>query len=189
MNILTSMKKIIIYNEEDEIYAQKQIEKMYEKYLHLTKDELLVEAREKRKAFIQKITNKLKPMGFKKKGNSWRRNLEGEYYTIFDAQKSLYSDQYYYNVLIKGDDHKTCYHSRVSNNEDGIMDWQAVSEDEFNNFLDQIVVPLMEQFINTPLDELGKLPLIWEWCYCSREECDHCWVEKNYRETQTTNNE
>jgi len=97
---ITIREKIVICDEADEGTARNQITKMYERYLQTPKDELLIEAKAKRKAFIQQIAVKLKPMGFRKNANTWTRALEGDYYVTFNAQKSAFSDEYYFNVYI-----------------------------------------------------------------------------------------
>lgn len=97
---ITIREKIVIFDEADEVTARNQITQMYEKFLKTEKDDLLIEAKEKRKAFIQQIAEKLKPMGFKKKANTWTHTLEGEYYLMFNAQKSSFSDEYYFNIYI-----------------------------------------------------------------------------------------
>lgn len=186
---ITIREKIIICDEADEAAARNQITQMYKRYLQTSKDELLNEAKTKRKAFIQQIAVKLKPMGFKKKANTWTRTLEGEYYLMFNAQKSSFSDEYYFNVYIGKNGtnrYGDCYYTRVFPGEMCPMDWQALSKDEFEFFLDRTVVPALERIIYTPLCELGKLPSIWSCCSCNRKKCEQCWVEKNLWEAKDT---
>lgn len=184
---ITVREKIVICDEADETAARNQIAQMYKRYLQTSKDELLNEAKTKRKAFIQQIAVKLKPMGFKKKANTWTRTLEGEYYLMFNAQKSYFSDEYYFNVYIGKNGtnaYGDCYYTRVFPGEMCPMDWQALSNEEFEFFLNRTVVPALEQIINTPLCELGKLPSIWSCCSCDRKKCELCWVEKNLWEAK-----
>ena len=184
---ITIREKIVICDEADEGTARNQITKMYERYLQTPKDELLIEAKAKRKAFIQQIAVKLKPMGFRKKANTWTRALEGDYYVTFNAQKSAFSDEYYFNVYIgkNGSNlYGDCYYTRVFPGDMCPMDWQALSKDEFEFFLNRTVVPALEQIIHTPLHELGKLPSIWSCCSCNRKKCEQCWVEKNLWEAK-----
>lgn len=186
---ITIREKIVICDESDEVVAQSQIAQMYERYLQTAKDDLLIEAKTKRKAFIQQIAVKLKPMGFKKKANTWTRTLEGEYYLMFNAQKSSFSDEYYFNVYIGKNGtnrYGDCYYTRVFPGEMCPMDWQALNKDEFEFFLNHTIVPTLEQIINTPLCELGKLPSIWSSCSCDRKKCELCWVEKNLWEAKDT---
>ena len=90
---ITIREKVIICNETDEATAKIKIAEMYAAYRSTPKDDLLLLAKEKRKAFIQQIQTKLKPLGFKKKANTWTRSLNDTYYLNFNAQKSAFSDQ------------------------------------------------------------------------------------------------
>lgn len=184
---ITLREKIIICDEADEATARSKIAQMYDRFLHTEKGELLTEAKAKRNAFIQQIAVKLKPKGFRKKANTWTRILEGEYYLMFHAQKSSFSDGYYFNVCIGKNgtnNYGDCYYTRVFAGDRCPMDWQALSKDEFEFFLDSTVVPALEQIISTPLRKLGKLPHIWPHCSCNRRKCDQCWVEKNLWEAK-----
>ena len=186
---ITIREKSVICDEADEASAKAQITQMYERYLQMPKDELLIEAKAKRKAFIQQIAVKLKPMGFRKKANTWTQALESDYYLMFNAQKSAFSDEYYFNVYIgkNGSNlYGDCYYTRVFPGDMCPMDWQALSKDEFEFFLNRTVVPALEQIIHTPLHELGKLPSIWSCCSCNRKKCEQCWVEKNLWEAKDT---
>ena len=91
---ITIREKVIICDEADETVARSKISEMYTAYLHTQKEDLLLLAKEKRKAFIQQIQAKLKPLGFKKKANTWTRSLTDTYYLMFNAQKSSFSDEY-----------------------------------------------------------------------------------------------
>lgn len=180
-------ERILIYDESDEAAAKESIRKMYHAYWDVPKDELLSLAKAKRKEFIQQIAVKLKPMGFKKKGNFWKRALESEYYLMFNAQKSLYADKYYFNIYIgkNGTDfYGDCYYTRPVLNETALIDWQALPREEFEKFLDQTVVPALTEIINTPLQELGKNPSYWIYCTCKRDQCEQCWMQKSRWELQ-----
>lgn len=184
---ITIREKIIICDEADDETAKLQVSQMYEKYLHVEKEELLNQAKEKRKEFIQQIAVKLKPLGFKKKANTWTRALDGEYYVMFNAQKSAFSDEYYFNVYIGKNgtnDYGDCYYTRVAPQGMSPMDWQALSKEGFEFFLNHTVVPALEQIINTPLQELGKIPSYWNGCHCNRNKCQNCWMEKNLWEAK-----
>ena len=184
---ITIRKKIVICCEADEVFARNHIAQMYERYLQTSKDELLIEAKAKRKAFIQQIADRLKPMGFRKKANTWTRSLEGDYSLMFNAQKSAFSDEYYFNVYIEkngSDIYGVCYDTRVFPGDMCPLDWQTLKKDEFEFFLNRTVVPALDQIIHTPLHELGKLPSIWSNCTCNRKKCGQCWVEKNLWEAK-----
>ena len=118
-------EKYVIRCAPDEESAKLRIREMYDRYLHTEKDDLLLCAKAKRKEFIQMIAVRLKPLGFKKKANSWTRALESDYYVMFNAQKSAFSDEYYFNVYIgkNGTLHYgDCYYTRISMNDSATVD-------------------------------------------------------------------
>ncbi len=184
---ITIRANFLICDESEEEEAATKIRQMYNTYLRTEKDELLNQAKAKRKAFIQQIAVKLKPLGFRKKGNRWTRPLEGNFSVHFEAQKSAYSDAYYFNIVIGKSSTPNCtecYYHRVAPLGMSPMDWQALSPDVFDRFLERIVLPELEQILRTPLQVLGKQPEIWSGCICNHQKCQHCWVEKNLWEAK-----
>lgn len=179
---ITLREKLLICDEAEEEAAAMQIQKFHDQYLQTEKEELLNVAKAKRKAFLQQIADKLKPLGFRKKANTWTRPLAGAFYVIFNAQKSGFSDEYYFNLYIGKNGtsvYGDCYYTRLAPEGMCPMDWQALSREEFEFFLDRTVVPVLEQIMYTSLEELGKEPFIWSGCSCDRKKCEKCWVEKN----------
>ena len=180
-------EKVIIYNDTDEETANAKIKAMYAQYLHTEKDELIKLTKEKRKQFINQIATKLKPLGFKKKANSWTKPLDANYYVMFNVQKSDFSDEYYFNIYI-GKNGTSCYgdccYTRISPNEEYPTDWQTISHEAFESFMEDTAVATLQDIINTPLKALGKRENVWHCCTCSRKECAECWVEKNLWEAQ-----
>lgn len=179
---ITIREKFIVCDEADEETARTLIADMYSKYFQTQKDDLLIFAKEKRKAFIQQIAVKLKTLGFRKKANTWLYTLEGEYYLMFNVQKSSFSDEYYFNVYIgknDTDEYGDCYYTRVAPQGIGPMDWQLLCKEQFDFFLDQTVLPTLSKIINTPLNDLGKISSYWSGCHCERNKCQSCWMQKN----------
>lgn len=177
---ITIREKVIISDEADEKTAASLIADLYNRYAQTEKDDLLAYAKEKRKAFIQQIAVKLKPFGFRKKANTWTRTLENGFYLIFNAQKSAFSDEYYFNVYIGKDGADSCgycYYTRVAPLGMYPMDWQALSKEEFDFFLTNDVIPALEKIIHTPLVELGKTPSYQSGGHCDRKKCESCWKE------------
>lgn len=167
-------EKVIICNQADEVTANAKIKAMYAQYLHTEKDELVKLAKEKRKQFINQIATRLKPLGFKKKTNSWTKPLNINYYVMFNVQKSDFSDEYYFNIYIGKNNtacYGDCYYTRISPDEKYPTDWQTISNEAFNDFLENTAVPLLQDIINTPLKALGKRKNVWCGCTCSRNEC------------------
>ena len=110
-------EKVIICDEADENTAKCKIAKMYAAYQHTPKDDLLLCVKEKRREFIQQINEKLKPLGFKKKANTWKYTLTDAYYLMFNAQKSAFSDEYYFNLYIGKNGtsyYGDCYETRIA---------------------------------------------------------------------------
>lgn len=179
---ITIRKKVLILPEDQTHAAANCISEMYQAYRYIEKDELLKIARQQRKEFINKIAVRLKPLGFKKKKNSWKKFLNDEFYIMFEAQKSSFSDEYYFNIFIDTDKQefgRECFYCRVFPEELCPLDWQLYPHDKFISFLEDNVIALLSHIINTPLAELGKEKMIWEGCNCERDICNVCWVEKN----------
>ena len=184
---ITIREKVIICDEADETIARSKIAEMYTVYRYTQKDDLLLFAKEKRKAFIQQIQAKLKPFGFRKKANTWTRSLTETYYLMFNAQKSAFSDEYYFNLYIGKNgtnDYGDCYYTRIAPAGMFPMDWQALDKEEFDFFLDKSVIPELEKIIGTPLAELGQLSSYWTGCHCNRQKCESCWMQKNLWEAK-----
>ncbi len=172
---------------EDEPLAEETIGKFYAQYVHLEKDLLLQAAKEKRKAFMQKIAVRLKPLGFKKTNLTWHKAV-GEYDLVFHAQKSAYADTYYFNLSVKRDPSRSihpCFGTRL--HIEGVpapLDWQLTEEHVLEAFLEKTVIPTLQRFLSIPFSELGKDPYIWNHCLCDLKACTSCWVEKNFRGTK-----
>ncbi len=184
---ITIREKVIICDEADETIARNKIAEMYAAYLHTRKDDLLLFAKEKRKTFIQQIHARLKPFGFRKKANTWTRALTDTYYLMFNAQKSAFSDEYYFNLYIGKNgtnDYGDCYYTRIAPAGMFPMDWQALDKEEFDFFLEKTVVPELEKIIGTPLAELGQLSSYWTGCHCNHQKCESCWMQKNLWEAK-----
>jgi hypothetical protein len=181
---ITLREKVIIRGDADEASAKRKIAEMYHSYRQIQKDDLVLLAKEKRKAFIQQIHAKLKPLGFKKKANTWTFSLTDTYYLMFNVQKSGFSDEYYFNVYIGingTNDYGDCYYTRIAPPGMIPMDWQALDKEEFSFFLDKSVVPELKKIIGTPLTELGQIASYWAGCQCNRQKCENCWMQKIHR--------
>lgn len=166
--------------------AKNAIRKCYHDYLDWSKDALLAHIKELRKAFMQRFTVRLKPLGFRKKSNHWLRTIGERYVFEVNAQKSSYSDQYYVNLSIvplefKGT-YKICFATRILFGESSIMDWQLTAGEEIDRVLDRMMSEIVIPAVEGELNELGRQDLIQKECYCSRKYCSDCWVKKNHWE-------
>lgn len=98
---------------------------------------------------------------------------------MFHAQKSSFSDKYYFNVYIgkeNTDFYGDCYYNRIVT--DCPLDWQTIADDEMIKFLENDVVSQLMHIIDTLLHELGKETMIGEHCECDRQQCVACWIQK-----------
>ena len=161
----------------------------------MEKDALLSIAKEKRKTFIHEIAIRLKPLGFKKKANTWRREMPQGLTLAFNLQKSGYSDVYYFNIDLRREDLVGfgCYSCRISpegcTGTNWTMDWQLTSPQELSAFLDERLLPHLIWLISTPYAVLGADPTVWANCFCQRSRCEHCWVQKNIWEAEQSNSD
>ena len=175
---------VAICSQGDEALAEKNIREQFAQYRLFSKDEILARKKEKQKAFLQKIADRLKPLGFKKKAAKWTKELSGGYCLEFDAQKSQWSDQYYFNISVyhPAVKYPGCYSTRLCQNDSYIFNWQLLSEEEFCALMNTAMETILLPILNTPLSALGERPEIWECCHCKRDKCETCWVQKNYWE-------
>ncbi len=176
----------VIKDETDEEAAAGEIQRIFDLYCGSAKDEILALRKAKQKEFLQKIFDKLKPAGFKKKGTRWIKALEDDFCLEFNAQKSQWSDEYYFNISIyrlKMIDSQ-CYASRVNLDKKALYDWQLITDKELNRLLDFAYESMLSPIINTPLTALGSKCEIWAGCICEREKCESCWVQRNLWEAK-----
>ncbi len=188
-----------IHTENDAVVAGDTIGALYQEYLHVNKDTMLANVKELRKQFILQITNVLKPLGFRKKGNQWRRKLSDDIMLQFWADKDPYSDLYYFEVDIYSlvpPGGVWCYSKRLDAKGTGIFDWKNYSEPhrrfdwqlQSTEELLEIVKRAYEQdlkpFLENDLMEMGKQRFVWNRCFCQRTRCENCWVEKNLWEAK-----
>lgn len=180
---------------DDEELAREMINRFYRKYHQVEKDELLCITKEKRKQFMKQITSVLKPLGFRKKGNRWIKQINDSLMFAFDVEKNTYADLYYFDVgaySLASSKEMWCFGEQLETGGTEIFDWKAhggVTECEFDwqlqstEELHKIINGAMEKylslFMNTPLAELGTERFIWEGCLCNRDCCEECWVQKN----------
>ena len=170
-----------ICEKNDEIPVAQTIKKFYEKYKNYSKDEILSLKKELQKGFLDRFTHILKPLGFKKKGAKWSKELENNHLLTLDAQKSAYSDQYYFNISVHPITvpYLGCFNTRVVMFDSDIYNWQLMSDEQIDNLINFTMEHYITPILKMPLIELGKTDFICERCACTRNKCHACWVQRN----------
>ena len=136
---------------KDETNAAEIILAFYMQYKDYSKDEILALKKTRQKAFLDHFTPVLKPLGFKKKGTRWTKDLCNGTALSFEAQKSAFSDEYYFNVSIHdiSDFYARKTYERVVIHDSQIYNWQLMSEDQIGNLiqytLTKYIKPKIEQ--------------------------------------------
>lgn len=76
-------------------------------------------------------------MGFKKKEAKWTKALQNGRALTFEAQKSAFSDQYYFNVIVHSatDLYKVYSRERVVMYGKDTYNWQLMTEEQIDNLI------------------------------------------------------
>lgn len=82
----------------------------------------------KQKAFLQRITAPLKPLGFRKKAANWTYPRGDGYEIVWNAQKSAYSDGYYFNLYLHRVGMRELYGCIDTRPMGGLLDWQTIPD-------------------------------------------------------------
>ena len=193
------MKKYTFGDAEFPIWSE--IKSFYDQYVNYSKDELLTLAKERRKGFINAINLKLKPLGLKKKANTWSISLNQHYNLSFSVEKSRFCDCYkfYYdiNCIENGTPFRHCYVNAIGYEyKSQIYDynWQCYSEAEFDRFFEFITKDILLPIINSDAAKLNGLiaelnttmkPILLiptkedikliNMIRCDLEKCDNCY--------------
>lgn len=126
-----------IWDSESEDDAKKRISEFYEQYKTHSKEEILSVKKHRQKQFLDHFAHTLKPMGFKEKGAKWTKALQNGRALTFEAQKSAFSDQYYFNVIVHSatDFYKVYSRERVVMYGKDTYNWQLMTEEQIDNLI------------------------------------------------------
>ena len=175
-----------IRDDEDEAEAARAIQAVFEQYRHTAKDDILALKKERQKEFLSRIHAYLKPLGFAKKASKWTRKLPDDLILEFEAQKSSYSDVYYFNISLYpvGQPYPACFSARLTTDGEQTHNWQILTDERFQDIMKRAIETYIRPILQTPLSELGKDSRVWAGCLCQRDRCEACWVEKNLWEAK-----
>lgn len=135
------VRNILFAYDENETGTIETITKFYNQYKNCSKEEILALKKERQKAFLDHFSHALKPLGFKKKGTKWTINLCNGTALTFEAQKSAFSDQYYFNVIVHvvSNFYKQLSFKRVVMLNSDIYNWQLMTEKQIEDLIQHIL--------------------------------------------------
>lgn len=142
---------LCVWDEESEINARTSISDFYKQYKDHSKEKILAVKKERQKEFLSHFARALKPLGFKKKGTKWTRTLDNGRALTFDAQKSAFSDQYYFNVTVHEVSNLYARHSyeRVVMYDSDIYNWQLMTAEQIEHLIQYALKNYIEPKINS----------------------------------------
>lgn len=128
---------LCVWDNESESDAKKIISDFYDLYKNHSKDEILAVKKERQKLFLDHFARVLKPLGFQKKGTKWTKPLENGKALTFHAQKSAFSDQYFFNVIVHNASNLYTKFSceRVVMYGRDIYNWQLMTDKQIDNLI------------------------------------------------------
>lgn len=177
------------WDEESLALAEGAIRSFYEEYRETGKDALLERSKADRKEFLSQVGTLLKPHKFRKKGNLWTKAAENGLTLEFHAQKSAFSDEYYFNIHAfptGKSPYPGCFQTRITAGGRELFDWQLLDRQALLDALADGIRQRLLPFLSLSLSELGKREWIWQCCACNHNRCEGCWVEKNLWEHKET---
>ena len=141
---------LCIWDEESESNARISISDFYEQYKNYSKEEILAVKKERQKEFLSHFARALKPLAFKKKGTKWTRTLDNGRALTLNAQKSAFSDQYYFNVIVHdvSNLYATYSYERVVMYGSDIYNWQLMTAEQIDNLIQYALKNYIEPKIN-----------------------------------------
>jgi hypothetical protein len=175
---------VTIHGEEDETEAKHAVKAIFDQYRDTAKDDILAFKKERQKAFLARIHARLKPLGFSKKASKWTRKPGRDFTLEFEAQKSAYSDVYYFNIAVYPTpaSYPCCYAKRINAQdvyavEGQTINWQLLSEEAFSSLMDAVENILLSilSYAQTPLEHEQA---IRDLCTCDRHKCEVCRLDE-----------
>ena len=142
---------LYISDDQSEILADASVSQFYARYKDYPKDEILRLKKERQKEFLERFSHALKPLGFKKKNTRWTKALCDGTALSFEAQKSAFSDQYYFNVIVHhvSDVYDRQSFQRVVIDKNGIYNWQLMTDEQIEHLiqvsLTEFIIPKLEK--------------------------------------------
>lgn len=120
-----------------------------------SRDEVKKEIAARQSAFAARITAQLKPLGFRKKALHWTYTRPDGWHVDFGAQKSQYTDAFYFNLLLTEPDKHPWYMGVIDERPLGnLLDWQTMPAGDFDDLLRAVVQRRILPLMSAPIDQL-----------------------------------
>jgi len=175
----TSIRLRIIrrVHTEDALHAAlAEVDALRNRWYNATREELKAHIAALQKAFLQRITAKLKPLGFRKKATNWTYPRGDGYEVVWNAQKSLYSDGYYFNLYLHRVGMRELYGCIDTRPMDKLLDWQTIPSEEFDEMLRAVIETRIRPLMTLPLSEIAQNPTLFGKPFlCEPRRCADCW--------------
>lgn len=188
-----------IHSEADARQLREAVCARFRQYRGMDKEALMKRIKALRKEFIDYIGAVMKPLGFRKKSNQWRKPLGENIVLQFRVDKSSFADVYRFEVdifslvsrrglwcwtdrLRKISVEKFLVKGKILDSAE--CDWQIHSREALDAVLDRVVNGYLLPIQSMPLSQLGAQPQMWKHCICPRDCCESCWIQKNLWEAR-----
>lgn len=171
-----------VRTEEELHAAMAEVETLRSTWFSATREELKAHIAALQKAFLQRITAQLKPLGFRKKAANWTFQRGDGCEVVWNAQKSLYSDGYYFNLYLHRVEIRELYGCIVTRPMGELLDWQTVPEADFNERLRTVIEQYIRPLMTLPLSKIAQNhTLFGNPVLCTPRRCADCWYPEENR--------
>lgn len=169
-----------VRTEEELHAAMAEVEALRNTWFNATREELKAHIAALQKAFLQRITAQLKPLGFRKKAANWTYQRGDGYEVVWNAQKSLYSDGYYFNLYLHRVGMRELYGCIDTRPMGKLLDWQTVPGEVFDAQLAAVIERSIRPLMTLPLAEIAQNPpLFGKPDLCTPRRCADCWYPED----------
>ena len=145
----------LVHTPEELQTVLAEAEALRQAWFARSRDEVKKEIAARQKAFAARITAQLKPLGFRKKALHWTCARPDGWHVDFNAQKSAYTDAFYFNLLLTEPDKHPWYMGVIDERPLGnLLDWQTMPGEDFDDLLRAVVQRRILPLMSDPIDQL-----------------------------------
>ncbi len=135
-----------------------EAEALRQAWFDRSRDEVKKEIAARQKAFAARITAQLKPLGFRKKALHWTYTRPDGWHVDFNAQKSAWTDAFFFNLLLTEPDKHPWYMGVIDERPLGnLLDWQTMPAGDFDDLLRAVVQRRIVPLMSAPTDQLTNM--------------------------------